>query len=160
MRMYSLIAIIVLCITFPVQAENTTDLPSGTYTLDKSHASLVFSVSHLGFTDYTMTFDSFDATLELDSAQLEKSSLRATINPLSLDLPSPPEGFTDTIVNDEHWLNAKVFPEITFTSRRVELTNEKTVNVHGDLEILGIRKPVVLEAVFNGGYKGLSLIHI
>ena len=50
MRMYSLIAIIVLCITFPVQAENTTDLPSGTYTLDKSHASLVFSVSHLGFT--------------------------------------------------------------------------------------------------------------
>ena len=90
MRMYSLIAIIVLCITFPVQAENTTDLPSGTYTLDKSHASLVFSVSHLGFTDYTMTFDSFDATLELDSAQLEKSSLRATINPLSLDLPSPP----------------------------------------------------------------------
>ncbi|QIB64529.1 YceI family protein [Kineobactrum salinum] len=154
MRTYCLIAVTMLCITLPVQAQGETDLPPGTYTLDKSHASLVFHVSHLGFTNYTMTFDSFDATLALDPAQLEKASLRATINPASLDLPSPPEGFTDTILNDENWLNAKVFPEIIFISRQVEMTGEKTANVHGDLELLGVRKPVILETVFNGGYKG------
>ena len=42
------------------------DLPAGTYRLDKTHASLVFQVNHLGFSDYTGAFEDFDVMLELD----------------------------------------------------------------------------------------------
>lgn len=153
MNSYIVIPLIMFCLALPTQAKDI-DLPAGTYKLDKSHASLIFSVSHLGFTDYTMSFDAFDVTLELDPADLEKASVKASINPLSLDLPSPPANFTDTLINDKHWLNAKVFPMISFTSSRVKMTGENTAKIYGDLELLGVRKPVVLEAVFNGGYKG------
>jgi polyisoprenoid-binding protein YceI len=131
-------------------------IPPGTYQLDKSHASLVFSVSHLGFSNYTASFDTFDATLDLDPAHPEKARIKATIDPRSLDLPTPPEGFTQALLGKD-WLNAGKFPQISFTSTAIEMTGEKTANVHGNLELLGVKKPVVLTAVFNGGYKGYPM---
>lgn len=128
-------------------------MPAGTYHLDKSHASLVFTVSHIGFSDYTMSFDIFDATLELDPAHPEQGRVTAIIDPRSLDLPSPPEGFTATLLG-ENWLNTLAFPRITFTSTKIERTGENTANIYGDLELLGVKKPVILHATFNGGYAG------
>ena len=157
MKSFGVIVFIVLGLASSAQAQSGSGLPAGTYTLDKSHASLVFSVSHIGFTSYTMSFDSFDARLEFDPVNLEQSSVKARVNPMSLDLPTPPEGFADTIVNDGHWLNARIFPAITFTSQRVELVGEQTVRVHGTLALLGVKKPVVLNAVFNGGYRGHAM---
>src|SRR5688572_5043952 len=40
------------------------DLPAGTYTLDKSHTSLLFRINHLGFSMYTARFKRFDAELQ------------------------------------------------------------------------------------------------
>lgn len=136
----------------PAQAEENS-LPAGTYILDKTHASLVFNVNHLGFSNYTMSFNNFNATLDIDPKTPEKASVKASIDSPSLDLPNPPEGFTDTILGKD-WLNAAKFPAITFTSTRVEMTGSKTAKIHGDLELVGVKKPVVLDAVFNGGYAG------
>lgn len=147
----SIIALLAI-FALPALAEEPA-LPAGTYQLDKSHASLVFSVGHLGFSHYTASFDTFDATLNLDPAHPDKASVKATIDPRSLDLPTPPEGFTQTLLGKD-WLNAGKFPQISFTSNRIEVTGEKTAKVHGNLELLGVKKPVVLSAVFNGGYKG------
>ena len=69
------------------------DIPAGDYTLDKHHATLVFRVSHLGFSNYTAAFADFDAKLHFDQNNAGASTLEATINPMSLTIPSPPEGF-------------------------------------------------------------------
>jgi hypothetical protein len=58
---------------------------SGTYTLDKSHANVVFGVNHLGFSSYLGRFNSFDATLTLDGADPTKSKVEVTITPASVD---------------------------------------------------------------------------
>ena len=130
-----------------------SDLPAGTYRLDPYHSTLVFSVSHLGFSSYVMSFDQFDALLEIDPSDPEKSSISATIDPSSLDLPSPPEGFLDELLG-ETWLNAASFPEITFVSNRIEPTGAQTADVHCELKLLGVVRPVVLNVKFNGGYPG------
>ncbi len=143
---------LILLFAFPARAEEPA-LPAGVYQLDKSHASLVFAVSHVGFSRYTMSFDDFDATLTLDPANPQKASVTATINPRSLDLPAPPEGFHTALMGKD-WLKVDAFPKITFTSTSVEMTGEKTATIHGDLELLGIKKPVVLKTSFNGGYAG------
>ena len=41
-------------------------VPAGAYTVDKLHTSLIFRVSHLGFSSYTGRFTSFDAKLDFD----------------------------------------------------------------------------------------------
>lgn len=136
-----------------VAAASAAPVPAGAYTLDKAHASLTFSVNHLGFSWYTARFAEFDATLQFDPADVSTASVEATIDPASLELPSPPAGFTDTLKGPE-WLDTAKYPTITFKSTRVEPTGEKTARIIGDFTLHGVTKPVTLDATFNGGYAG------
>src|SRR5262245_36598998 len=82
-----------------------SDAPAGAYTVDPSHTSLVFRVSHLGFSNYTARFDKVDAALTFDPAHPEAMSVQATIDPRSLGLPTPPKGFKETLIGPQ-WLDA------------------------------------------------------
>jgi len=129
------------------------NVPAGAYTLDKSHATLVFKVSHLGFSNYTAAFADFDAKLTFDPANPGASTVEATIDPKSLTLPHPPAGFVEELTGPQ-WLNAQQHPTITFKSTKVEVTGADTARITGDFSLHGVTKPVVLEAKFNGGYAG------
>jgi len=133
--------------------EETAPLPAGTYRLDRYHASLSFSVSHLGFSNYTGGFDAFDATLEFDPANVAASSVTAAIDVGSLRIPDPPEGFRAELLGDQ-WLNAVEFPEMTFRSTSVTPTGPSTATVDGLLTLNGTSQPVTLAVTFNGGYTG------
>lgn len=129
------------------------DIPAGDYTLDKHHATLVFRVNHLGFSHYTAAFARFDAKLKFDQNNAGASALEATIDPRSLTLPAPPEGFLAELTGPQ-WLNAATYPSITFRSTKIEATGPDTGKVTGDLTLHGVTKPVVLDVTYNGGYAG------
>ncbi|NJO38284.1 MAG: polyisoprenoid-binding protein [Rhizobiales bacterium] len=135
--------------TTPAPAE----LPAGAYQLDPAHARLVFRVSHLGMSNYTTGFGRFDAELELDPADPPRSRVTASVDPRSLQLPSPPEGFLATLLGPE-WFDAAAFPEITFASTAVEMTGPVTARITGDLTLHGVTLPISLDATFNGGHAG------
>jgi polyisoprenoid-binding protein YceI len=132
--------------------------PAGIYTLDRSHASLLFRVDHLGFSRYTARFTRFDAALRLDPANPAAASVVATIDPSSIetDHPDPTYDF-DAQLRGEAWLDATRFPQMTFRSTRVELTGPDTARITGDLTLHGVTLPVTLDATFNGGYAGHPL---
>ena len=159
MKAFIAIALLTLCACAPktptteVPPASTAAIPAGTYKLEKAHASLVFRVDHLGFSNYTAQFKSFDAELQFDPTNLAASSVTATIDPRSLDLINPPPGFVDDLLGTQ-WLDAAQFPAITFKSTKMEPHSGNHVHVTGDLTMHGITKPVVLEATFNGGYAG------
>jgi len=129
------------------------DVPAGDYRLDKTHASLVFKVNHLGFSHYTAKFTDFDASLKFDPANPTAASVEATIDPKSLDLPAPPAGFKAELLG-KAWLDAAQYPAITFRSTKVDVTGANTARITGDFTLHGVTKPIVLEATFNGGYAG------
>lgn len=126
---------------------------AGVYTLDKSHASLVFAADHLGFSNYVGQFTRFDATLTIDPAAPEAATLTATVDPTSLTIPSPPEGFVETLLGAD-WFNTAAFPEITFTSTQIVQTGPSDAEVTGNLTFLGATLPVTFSARFNGAYPG------
>ena len=76
--------------------------------MEKAHASLVFRVSHLGFSNYSAQFKNFDAQLQFDPKNLAASSVTATVDPRSLDLINPPPGFVDELLGDQ-FLDAAKF---------------------------------------------------
>lgn len=129
------------------------DIPAGDYTLDKHHATLVLQVSHLGFSHYRAAFSDFDAKLHFDQNNAAASTLEATIDPKSLTLPAPPEGFLAELTGPQ-WLNTATYPTITFKSTKVETTGPDTGKITGDLTLHGVTKPVVLDVTYNGGYAG------
>ena len=128
-------------------------VPAGDYRLDKSHASLTFTVNHLGFSHYTAQFTAFDAKLKFDPANPAAATLEASIDPRSLDLPAPPAGFKAELTGPS-WLDAAKYPAITFRATKVEVTGANTARITGDFTLHGVTRPVVLEATFNGGYAG------
>jgi polyisoprenoid-binding protein YceI len=118
---------------------------------DKPHASLLFRVSHVGFSQYTGRFKRFDARLSFDPARPETSRVEVTIDPTSLDVESPPDGFLDQLRGPQ-WLDTVRFPSMTFRSKRVQRTGTQTLRIEGELTLRGVTQPVTLEATYNGGY--------
>lgn len=135
-------------------------IPSGTYRLDPTHASLTFRVKHLGLANYTARFAKFDATLDLDAADLTKSKVTATVDPTSVRTDYPGDyaaghgrtyrSWDDDLARNPRWFNARQFPEARFTSTAVTLTGPNTGTMTGDLTFLGVTKPVTLTVTFAG----------
>ncbi len=131
--------------------------PAGAYTLDKPHSSLIVRLSHLGYSQFTARFETWDAELTLDPAAPENSQISVSIDPRSIASDNPPAGFID-IMRGGEFLDAAQFPAITFRSTRVERTGPNTARITGDLTLHGVTKPVTLEARFNGGYEGIPAL--
>ena len=79
--------------TKPVSNSVAEGISSGTYKLDKSHASLIFKVNHMGFSNYTARFKRFDAELKFDPKKPADSQVTATIDPTSIETDYP-DGFS------------------------------------------------------------------
>jgi polyisoprenoid-binding protein YceI len=137
-------------------AADAPAVPAGAYTLDKSHASLIFKVNHLGFSNYTARFKRFDAQLEFDPAKLAASKLTATVDAKSLetDFPDPAKLDFNAQLQSKEWLDTAQFPEMKFRSTTIEATGKNTMKVNGELTLHGVTRPIVLEAKYNGGYAG------
>lgn len=136
-----------------VPAASTDPVPAGSYELDKAHASLIFRVNHVGFSNYTGRFSRFDAKLQFDPAHPERSSVTVAIDPASIQVESPPEGFLDSL-RSAQWLDVAKFPALAFRSTKVTRTGAKGLRIEGELELHGVKRPMTLEATYNGGYAG------
>ncbi len=123
------------------------DVPSGKYLLDKSHASIIFSISHLGFSQYKGRFNSFDGTLFLQPNAPEQSSVKITVDIRSIDTNnSKLEG---KLVS-EQFFDAEKFPTASFTSTKFVKLSDTKGALTGDLSLHGVTRPVVLDVTFNG----------
>lgn len=138
-------------------------MPAGAYTLDKTHASVTFKVSHLGLSRYTARFSKIDATLTLDPKAPAKSQLVAIVYPMSIttDFPLAAEtDFDQVLATGKEWFNAERFPEIRFVSQRIDVTGKNTGKIYGELSMLGRTKPLVLDVTFNGAYRSKFLTNV
>lgn len=132
------------------------EAPAGTYVLDPTHASITWKVNHLGLSNYTARFTKMDATLTFDPAHPELTTVTATIEPSSVktDYPHPEQkDFDKELATGPEWFNAMKFPAITFHSTKVEKTGDTTAKLYGDLNFLGVTKPIVLNATYVGSMK-------
>lgn len=145
-------ALAALLLAAPAAAQGvSTDAslaPAGTYEVDKAHARLSWSISHFGVSTYTGWFTGFDVAFSFDPAALEKSTLKATIDPKSVHTLDPK---FDEEIASEKFFDAGKYPEITFVSTKVEKTGDTTGTIIGDLTFHGVTKPVTLAVTFHGG---------
>ncbi len=109
-----------------------TTLP-GTYNADPVHSSFGFSVRYQGVSLFKGTLDEVNATL-VDgklhgAAKAESISIRT------------PEQFRAHVLSAE-FFDAENHPEIIFDSADVQLGDDGTAKVDGELTIKGITRPV------------------
>ena len=122
------------------------DVPPGEYSLDNSHGYVLFSYSHLGFSNPQVGFDSFDVTLDLDTENPADSEVQVSIDATSVN--SRVAEFNEHL-NGERFFDTARYPTIEFVSTDIVPTSGDQYEVTGNLTIKDITRPVTLEAVIN-----------
>ncbi len=113
---------------------------------DRAHTQVLFTVSHLGYTELTGQFREVSGELMLDREDLSKSSVTARINTASIDMNFER---LEAHLKNEDFFNAENHADMVFTSTRVEKVADDRLTVHGDLSLLGKSLPVSLDVRIN-----------
>jgi polyisoprenoid-binding protein YceI len=137
-------------------APSTTDpakVPAGSYVLDKKHASLTVKIVHMGFSHYTMRFDSLDGSFTYDPANWTSTKATITVDPKSIDTHD--NAFDKQIAG---YFEADKYPTITFVSTGLQGGADGKGTLTGDLTFHGVTKPVTLDVTFDGAGHGITPI--
>ena len=110
---------------------------SGTFIADPVHSTFGFAARYMGVSTYRGTFDDVKATLVADDSGLRLEG-SATVESISIRTP---EQFRAHVLSAE-FFDAANHPEVTFRSTRVDLAEDGTATVEGELTIKGIAQPV------------------
>ena len=129
----------------------STDLSvvqGGQFAVDKTHAKIIFSTTHFGFSTYYGLFTDFDAKLAFDPKSPAHSSLDVTVNMDGIDTTNPK---LDKHLKSADFFDVAKFPAAGFKATKIEVTGPTTGKIVGELTLHGVTKPVTLDASFNGG---------
>ena len=110
---------------------------AGTFAADPVHSSFQFSVKHMKVATFRAGFDEVEATLA--DGVLEG---RAKVE--SISVTNPPE-LREHLVNSPDFFAGQ---DIVFRSTAIELADDGTAKVEGDLTIKGITKPVTATGTY------------
>ena len=122
---------------------------AATYKIDADHSSVEFKVKHL-LSKVSGSFTKFEGTPHLDAKKLKSFKASAKIDAASID--------TRVEKRDEHLRSADFFdtakyPSITFESTNVKRVKGNMMEVHGNLTMHGVTKPIVMNLEFLGTAK-------
>lgn len=127
---------------------DVADLQSGSYALDRRHASVTAKVRHMGVSLYVSRFNTFEATFTYDKARPEAASVQASVDAASMDVGADYSGRFA-----EEFLAASKFPKITFASTEIRKGEGGKGTMTGNLTLRGVTKPVTWDVTFNGAGK-------
>jgi polyisoprenoid-binding protein YceI len=126
--------------TFDAPTNIVADI-TGDYTIDASHSRLGFSARHAMVTTVRGSFGDFEGTAHIDAANPAASWVKVTIKTESISTGSPDR---DGHLRSGDFFDAETYPEITFSSTKVEKVDDDTWAITGDLKIKDAVQPVTI----------------
>ena len=121
------------------------------WSLDSTHSSLGFTITHMGITDVHGEFSKFDVKINCPNADFSNAEIELNAQANSIN--------TGISMRDDHLKGSDFFdvekhPSIIFKSKSVKKLKVSTYTVTGDLTMHGITKNVSLTAINTGNVKG------
>lgn len=126
-----------------------TQAPAGTtvWEIDSAHSNVEFSVRHMMISTVKGQFQEVEGTIWWDEQDPVNSRVSARIDSKSIT--------TFNEQRDQHLLTDDFFgadkwSDLVFESNRIEQVDDNRYNIHGDLTIRDVTKPVVLDTELEG----------
>lgn len=143
MKKHLIAAIIGSSLMLPVAA-NAAD-----YVIDTqgAHASIQFSVSHLGYSFVVGRFNEFSGDFSFDESNIADAKVNVKINTNSVDSNHAER---DKHLRSADFLNTSKFPEATFTSTSIVDKGNNQFVINGDFTFNGVTKPLAIDAIAIG----------
>jgi polyisoprenoid-binding protein YceI len=119
-----------------------TDTAISTWNIDTAHSNAQFKVKHMMISNVKGEFTSVKGSLQLNEADITKSSVEATIDATTINTREPQR---DTHLKSPDFFDVEKFPELTFKSTGIAKSGEAELAVEGDLTIHGVTRKVTFE---------------
>ena len=121
-----------------------------TWSVDKAHTKVGFSVTYLVITDVEGYFKEYDAQISTSDDDFTKANIDFTVNANSI--------FTDNDKRDTHlrsddFFNAEKYPQMVFKGKSIKKIDDKNFKLTGDFTIRDVTKQVALNVKYNGTVK-------
>jgi polyisoprenoid-binding protein YceI len=129
-----------------MNANAKTNSKAEKFILDPLHTNIIWSANHVGFSNPNGKFAKSSGVMFLDETNPAKSSVKVEI-----DMSGIITGFEafDKHLKTADFFNSEKFKTAKFISTKVEVLSKDTAKIHGKLTLLGVTKPVILEAKLN-----------
>ena len=116
------------------------------YEIDSDHLTVAFLVDHIGYAKVLGLFRSARGSYRFDEATATLSDVRIEVETASV--------FSNQRKRDDHlkgpdFLNSGEFPRMVFTAASAKRTGDRTFDITGQLELLGKKQPLTLQATWN-----------
>jgi polyisoprenoid-binding protein YceI len=121
--------------------------------IDPRRTQIHFTVDAVGWPRTEGTFKAFTGRLAVDFDHPARSSVTFEVSAASVNTGS---SALDDLLRGSAFFDAQRHPTITFNSTEVVKTSERTVQVTGELTLVGVRRPVTLTVDVDRG-KGRNL---
>lgn len=118
-----------------------------TWTVDKAHSKVGFTVTHLLLSEVDGNFKTFDAKITATKPDLSDAVFDLTADVNSIDTDNDRR---DGDLKSEKWFDAAKYPTLTFKSSSFKKVEGKKYQATGDLTMHGVTKPVTLDVTMNG----------
>jgi len=118
-----------------------------TWTMDKAHTKVGFSITHMVITSVEGFFKDYDAKITSKDDDFSTAGIDFTINTNSI--------FTDNEKRDNHlrsddFFNAEKYPQLIFKSKLIKKVGEDKYKLVGDFTIRDVTKEIELDVKLNG----------
>jgi polyisoprenoid-binding protein YceI len=120
-------------------------IPTGTWTVDPIHSTASFAVKHLGISTFRSSFGEVDAALT-------DGVLTGSVEVESIDIANP--DFKGHVLSGE-FFDVENTPTVDFRSTSIDVADDGTARVDGELTIKGITQPVTGEGTYTGPIEGM-----
>ncbi len=127
-------------VTPSVMAQGEEAKP-GAYKVDGVHSSVVFKCQRMSGAPFYGMMKKIEGSFLIDADKLDSSFVEVTIPTNSIE--SNNDGRNRHLLSAD-FFSAEEFPNLTFKSKSVKKTGEKTFEVAGDLTVRGTTKPVTI----------------
>lgn len=116
------------------------------YDIDTNHTYVTFTYNHFGFSNPVGKLEKISGDLQLDTADLTKSTVSVAfpLDGLHTGVPK-----LDDHMRSPDFFDAAKYPDITFKSTKVEKTGTDALRISGEMSAHGVTKPVVLDVRIN-----------
>ncbi len=124
-----------------------------TWTVDKAHAKLTFSITHLMVSDVEGAFKMFDAKLTTTKDDFSDAVVDFTADANSLNTENDQR---DSHVKSPAFLDVSKYPTITFKSTSFKKVSGNNYKVTGNLTLHGVTKAITLDVLARTGMNPMS----
>jgi len=115
--------------------------------VDKAHARIGFTVTHMMLSDIDGNFKTFDASITASKDDFSDGVFEINIDATSINTDNESR---DKVLRGDQYFDVAKYPQIKFISSGIAKTADKKYKLSGNLTMHGVTKAITLDLILNG----------